>query len=553
MAPPHAYRNRLIIYVVLLELFLICVLYYFYGQSRDAILDAASRNLGLFSSQLDAKIKLEEHELEQSARLISDNMQLREYMFVVVSIGTETDPLHELFERQFGWLKYRSAVIISRNGDVLIGDDKQLLSEISKKQFAENAEGEIFYYTTEESIEMATAMPVYYQNEFLGYVVLTNTMDASLIETARSSGYGQFFVVSNGKILRSSLQDDVAGWKFKQRNGLLRLLESDFLVSKISYFEEKNLPQVWFGFSNPKLTGQLDRNRSQMLTLVIGVSVIILVIGIAMIRNFSHPVGRLVSIMNDVGDGQFPKIESSQSRDEFGYLINKFQDMVTRLREKQNEVDRVHAQLEKQATTDSLTGLYNRRYLYDLFPKLLSDATRQGKTITFILADLDKFKIINDKYGHVIGDQVLTHVSGIMRDCCRASDFVFRVGGEEFLVLITGDLEDGKTVAEKIRSKIEQSPLKSGDLLLLLSSSFGVAQLEPMDGDARLSDTLARADKALYTAKQYGRNRVRTLDISENENETRRNQWQMPQLKDEQAEQDPATIRNKPRYFSLPL
>ena len=140
-----------------------------------------------------------------------------------------------------------------------------------------------------------------------------------------------------------------------------------------------------------------------------------------------------------------------------------------------------------------------------------------------------------------------------MRDCCRASDFVFRVGGEEFLVLITGDLEDGKTVAEKIRSKIEQSPLKSGDLLLLLSSSFGVAQLEPMDGDARLSDTLARADKALYTAKQYGRNRVRTVDISENENETRRNQWQMPQLKDEQAEQDPATIRNKPRYFSLPL
>ncbi len=553
MTPPHTYRNRLIFYVVLLELFLICALYYFYGQSRDAILDAANRNLGLFSSQLDAKIKLEEHELEQSARLISDNIQLREYMFVVVSIGTETEPLHELFERQFGWLKYRSAVIISRNGDVLIGDDEQLLSEISKKQFAENAEGEIFYYTTEESIEMATAMPVYYQNEFLGYVVLTNTMDASLLETARSSGYGQFFVVGNGKILRSSLQDNVAGWKFKQRNGLLRLLESDYLVSKISYFEEKNLPQVWFGFSNPKLTGQLDKNRSQMLTLAIGVSIIILIIGIAMIRNFSHPVGRLVSIMNDVGDGQFPNIEASQSRDEFGYLINKFQQMVTRLKEKQDEVDRVHAQLEKQATTDSLTGLYNRRYLYDLFPKLLSDATRQGKTITFILADLDKFKIINDKYGHIVGDQVLTHVAGIMRDCCRTSDFVFRVGGEEFLVLITGDINDGKIVAEKIRNKIEQSPLRTGDLLLLLSSSFGVAQLEPMDGDARLSDTLARADKALYKAKQYGRNRVRTLDISENVNEIRNNQWQLPGPKDEQAEQSPGTSRNRPRYFSMPL
>lgn len=553
MTPPHTYRNRLILYVALLELFLICVLYYFYGQSRDAILDAANRNLGLFSSQLEAKIKLEEHELEQSARLISDNVQLREYMFVVVSIGTETDPLHELFQRQFGWLKYKSAAIISKNGDVLIGDDKQLLSEIRKKSIIEKSEGEVFYYTTEKSIEMATSMPVYYQNELLGYVVLTNIMDASLIDTARSTGYGQFFVVGNGKILRSSLQEDLAGHKFKERNGLLRLIQDDYLVSKISYFEGKNLPQVWFGFSNPELTGQLDRNHSQMLTLAICASFIILIIGIAMIRNFSQPVGRLVSIMNDVGGGQFPEIETTQARDEFGYLVNKFQDMVTRLKEKQDEIDQVHSQLEAQATTDSLTGLYNRRYLYDLFPKLLSDATRQGKTITFILADLDKFKVINDKYGHVVGDQVLTHVSGILRDCCRASDFVFRVGGEEFLVLMTGDLSGGKILAEKIRNKIEQSPLRTGDLLLLISSSFGVAQLEPMDGDARLSDTLARADKALYMAKGYGRNQVMALDINNNEDELKNNQWQIPRLKDEQAGRGPVTSRNRARYYRMPL
>ena len=553
MAPPHTYRNRLILYVVLLELFLICVLYYFYGQSRDAILDAANRNLGLFSSQLDAKIKLEEHELEQSARLISDNIQLREYMFVVVSIGTETDPLHELFQRQFGWLKYKSAAIISKNGDVLIGDDKQLLSAISKKPNIEKLDGEILYYSTDKSIEMAVSMPVYYQNEYLGYVVLTNTMDASLIDTARDTGYGQFFVVGNGKILRSSLEEDLTGQKFKQRNGLLRLIQGDFLVSKISYFEENKLPQVWFGFSNPELTSQLDRNRSQMLILAIGVSVIILVIGIAMIRNFSQPVGRLVSIMNDVGDGQFPKIEATQSRDEFGYLINKFQDMIARLKEKQDEVDRVHAQLEEQATTDSLTGLYNRRYLYDLYPKLLSDATRQGKSITFILADLDKFKIINDKYGHMVGDQVLTHVSDIIRDCCRASDFVFRVGGEEFLVLITGDLSGGKILAEKIRNKIEQSPLRTGDLLLLISSSFGVAQLQPMDGDARLSDTLARADKALYRAKEYGRNRVIAMDINNNDDDQKNNQWQIPQLNQQQAGRGSGTTQNGPRYFRLPL
>ena len=498
---------------MLLEVFLIGVLFFFYGQSRDAILDAADRNLGLFVSQLNAKIKLEEHELGQSARLISNNVQLREYMFVVVSIGTETDPLNDLFQRQFGWLKFNCAAIISKNGHVLIGDDKQLMAAISENRIPEKPGGEVFYYATEKSIEMATFMPVYYQDEFLGNVVLTRTMDASLIETARSIGYGQFFVVSNGKILRSSLQEDLAGRDFKESDGQLLLGQDNYLVSKVSYFSGKKLPQVWFGFSNPELTGRLDRNRSQMLALALGTSIIILVIGIAMIRNFSQPVGRLVSKMHHVGEGRFPEIESTQSRDEFGYLINQFQDMVTRLKEKQDEVDLVHSQLEEQATTDALTGLYNRRYLYDLYPKLLADARRQGKNITVVLADLDKFKKINDKYGHIVGDHVLTHVSGIMRNCCRASDFVFRIGGEEFLVLTTSGLKGGEILAEKIRNRIEQSPLKSGDLILSITSSFGVAQLEPMD--AGLGDILARADKALYAAKDSGRNQVSTLDIGE--------------------------------------
>jgi len=510
MAPPHTYRNQLILYVVLLEVFLIGVLFFFYGQSRDAILDAANRNLGLFVSQLNAKVKLEEHELGQSARLISNNVQLREYMFVVVSIGTETDPLNELFQREFGWLQFNCAAIISRDGSVLVGDDKQLLAAINENQITEKPEGEVFYYTTEDSIEMATFMPVYYQNEFLGNVVLTRTMDTRLIETARSIDYGQFFVVSNGKILRSSLQGDFAGRDFKESDGQLLLGQDSYLVSKVSYFTGKDIPQVWFGFSNPELTGRLDRNRSQMLALVLGASIIILIIGIAMIRNFSKPVGRLVSIMHQVGKGQFPEIEATQSRDEFGYLINRFQDMVTRLKEKQDEVDLVHSQLEEQATTDALTGLYNRRYLYDLYPKLLSDAKRQGKNITVILADLDKFKLINDKYGHIAGDYVLSHVSGIMRDCCRTSDFVFRIGGEEFLVLTTGGLSGGEILAEKMRSKIESSPLKRGDLILSITSSFGVAQLEPMD--AGLGDILARVDKALYMAKDSGRNRVQVLD-----------------------------------------
>ncbi len=516
MTPPHTYRNQLILYIVLLEVFLVGVLFFFYTQSRDAILEAANRNIGLFVSQVDAKIKLEEHGLRQSARLISDNVKLREYMFGVVNVGTDTAPLNDLFQRQFGWLPYNNAAILLKDGRVLIGgNDKQLLSVTGQHQNADRPSEQLYYYATENSIEMAAFVPVYYQDQFIGSVVLARTMDASLIEAARSVGYGQFFIVMNGKILRSSLDGGLSGRAFSGTDGQFTLGRDHYLVRKITYSpSQRALPEIWFGFSNPELTGRLEKNRSQMVALALGGSIAILVIGVAMIRNFNRPIGRLVDVMYHVGEGRFPVIEKSNSSNEIGYLISKFQDMVTRLKEKQDEVERVHNQLAEQATTDALTGLYNRRYLYDLYPKLLSDANRQGKTITVILADLDLFKKINDNHGHDIGDKVLAHVSGVMRDCCRVSDFIFRIGGEEFLVLTTGGIAGGEILAEKIRTRIEQSPLMLDGLTLPITSSFGVAQRESDDGDAGLSAVLARADKALYAAKNAGRNRVSALDIS---------------------------------------
>jgi diguanylate cyclase (GGDEF)-like protein len=516
MSPPKTYRNRLIFYIVLLEVFLIGVLFFFYSQSRDAILESANRNIGLFVSQVKAKIKMEEHELQQSARLISDNIQLREYMFLVVNVGVEIDPLHELFQRKFGWLPYNSAAIFSKTGRILIGgSDKQFLLEIYQNQNTDLLRDQIYYFATENSVEMAAFVPVYYQDQLLGNVVLTRTLDASLIKAARNVGYGQFFVVMNGKLVRSSLEEGLAGREFSSTGSRFKLGRDDYLVREITFSRSQDdLPQIWFGISNAELTGQLEQSRTQIFILALGGSIAILIIGVVMIRNFSRPVSRLVDVMHHVGEGRFPEILVSQSNDEIGYLTSNFQDMITRLKEKQDEVDRVHAQLEEQATTDGLTGFYNRRYLYDLYPKLLSEADRQGKTMTVILADLDLFKEVNDNHGHVIGDKVLAHVSDVIRNCCRVSDFIFRIGGEEFLVLTTGGIKGGEVLAEKIRTRIDQSPVALEGLTLHVTSSFGVAQREPDDGEAALSAVLTRADKALYAAKDAGRNRVSALDVS---------------------------------------
>ena len=515
MPPPKTYRNRLIFYIILLEMFLIGVLFYFYMQSRDAILNTADRNIGLFVAEVEGKIKLEEHELQQSARLISNNVQLQEYMFVVVNVGTETRPLADMFQRQFGWLPYNQAAIISREGRILIGNPHPELAKHTQAAANDSQPlDELFYIDTDTGVELVVSVPVVYQDRYLGKVVLTRVIDAQLIAASRKAGYGQIFVVSNGLIVRSSLEEGLAGRVFNSGSGGLRLGHDHYLVKKIEYAgRNRNVPEIWFGFSNPELTGRLDKNRSQMLALALGGSIAILVVGFAMIRNFSGPIGRLVAVMRDVGEGRFPDIRHSQSKDEIGYLISQFQAMVTRLREKQDEVDRVHSQLEEQATTDALTGLYNRRHLYDLYPKLSADAERRGKTLTIILADLDYFKKINDKYGHVNGDRVLTRFSDIMKECSRVSDFVFRIGGEEFLVLTTEGVAGGEVLAEKIRRTAEERTMTIGKDVLSVTASFGVARAEPGEAHESLTEVLMRADRALYAAKEGGRNRVATWDL----------------------------------------
>jgi len=219
-------------------------------------------------------------------------------------------------------------------------------------------------------------------------------------------------------------------------------------------------------------------------------------------------LSRLVKLIEEVGAGRLPEIRRGGSHDEIGYLTNRFSEMVTSLREQQDEVRRAQALLEHEATTDSLTGFYNRRYLYNLFPKLWSEAMRSNKNLTLIIVDIDHFKKVNDRYGHPVGDRVLLHFARVLRDNCRVSDFLFRLGGEEFLVLTNGDNEGGLHVAEKIRAALEHDAYTDGERHIPMTASFGVAQADTEDGVDGLSRMLKRADQALYSAKNNGRNRV---------------------------------------------
>jgi diguanylate cyclase (GGDEF)-like protein/PAS domain S-box-containing protein len=158
-------------------------------------------------------------------------------------------------------------------------------------------------------------------------------------------------------------------------------------------------------------------------------------------------------------------------------------------------------QLWTQSIKDPLTGAFNRRYMIE---QLSGAIQRSGwVTASIVVIDIDHFKSINDKNGHVAGDTALLGVAGLARRLSRDSDLVFRLGGDEFMLYLPGVAHAGAvTIAERLRRAVEQSDLIKGAALTL---SIGVAELQNAD---TTETWLKRADAALYEAKRAGRNRV---------------------------------------------
>jgi len=172
------------------------------------------------------------------------------------------------------------------------------------------------------------------------------------------------------------------------------------------------------------------------------------------------------------------------------------------------EIQAKNRLLEEMALTDALTGLPNRRAIDVWAPRQLSAAARHDFSIWAVMADLDLFKKVNDTYGHDAGDAVLKSFSEILKANTRQSDMCARLGGEEFLLIIThSDREGVKTVVERIRKQFENNKVIVGTATIAATASFGIAGfrgIKPPDWNALVEC----ADTALYAAKRKGRNRI---------------------------------------------
>ncbi|MBC8423667.1 diguanylate cyclase [bacterium] len=167
-----------------------------------------------------------------------------------------------------------------------------------------------------------------------------------------------------------------------------------------------------------------------------------------------------------------------------------------------------HTKLQKIAALDPLTGVYNRRLGMKRLRDEFQRAERENARLGVAMFDIDHFKRVNDTYGHLVGDRVLVNVADTARSVLRESDVMLRYGGEEFLVVLPGTSPaDAKTVGERLRSAVEACTIVDGDETISVTVSVGLSDYHP-DHIKLEEDLVKKADDALYTAKESGRNKV---------------------------------------------
>ncbi len=301
--------------------------------------------------------------------------------------------------------------------------------------------------------------------------------------------------------------------------------------------EDNTVGHLTIGLNTDAIIATIDAQKKSLVIREAAVIVFILLIellalSILIIRPLSLISVALSQQTNN--QGVLPREIELNSQDEFGDIARKFNALRTQLNtahqalqgkvnvadkklrmanekllRNSQKLEETNRELVNQAVTDPLTGLFNRRKFQSLIKSSIESVEQSNESLSLLVADVDYFKKINDKYGHDVGDKVLQEIAIRLTEGIRKSDIICRIGGEEFAIFCyQAGSQDAYNIAEKLRLLIETTEIKINDNTLKITMSIGIAT--PGVGAAlHCPDCLYRqADIALYSSKSTGRNRV---------------------------------------------
>ncbi len=234
-----------------------------------------------------------------------------------------------------------------------------------------------------------------------------------------------------------------------------------------------------------------------------------------LVRFVTRPVQELIRGTRLISRGKEFDPRVIGRNDEMGRLAEAISRMGREIIRRREELVRANVELiaanrelEEASKRDPLTGLFNRRYLVEVFALEFARARRYGHDLSVLMLDVDHFKQVNDRYGHLCGDTVLREIAGLLRKTIRTTDVIARYGGEEVVILLLEtDQERAVAIAEKLRTVIASHCIRCDELQVAVTVSIGVAT-GPGRAMIHCSDLLDAADQAMYRAKAGGRDRV---------------------------------------------
>lgn len=262
------------------------------------------------------------------------------------------------------------------------------------------------------------------------------------------------------------------------------------------------------GLSEPTETilKESDAVGAEILRIVVAFSVFSIILAALLARAVTGPLAQMVRAVQRFAAVQERVPLPTDRQDEIGVLARSFDDMQQRIETQVNALHAKQRALDHLASHDALTGLPNRRIFLERVDRAMARARRNERPFAILFIDIDHFKQINDRFGHAVGDLVLTEVGERLRNSIRETDTLARLGGDEFIALIdeVTRIDDATTVAQKIIAALAAPVIDEGRAISI-GTSIGLA-IYPQHGQST-TELIAAADQAMYRAKTEGRNR----------------------------------------------